>query len=317
MNIKELALERANHSPGIYIPLDDGKKTSTPKWNELQETNWNDSRWETAEGYGVRTDDLVVIDVDEVGCYSLIEQLKQLSDYYYKTSAPHKYHFHFLRPDDYTPDTNHVFGEVKCGHKHYVALPGSKNKDDIPTTNGPSIVLPDKLIEFLTTTPGSRKKLKSPAEYFEEYPLTPGDTDNLLFKYACYLRGKGALNEHNIFHELINIEIINDPEKEPYDEAHFRRLAHQAAQFEPDNIEQEEVDSDLPVGDYKLGALSKKGIEILKGDTFIGWTGQLITNWPYKSGYNDYVDFYRECITIPEEPLKSAIGLDNIILLAG
>ena len=61
----------------------------------------------------------------------------------------------------------------------------------------------------------------------------------------------------------------------------------------------------LPDGEYKLGRNNSKGIEILRGDTFIGWTGWFISrrNWEYATGYDEYVEFYRNSTSYDLPPL--------------
>ena len=62
---------------------------------------------------------------------------------------------------------------------------------------------------------------------------------------------------------------------------------------------------EVPEGEYRLGRNNNKGIEIVKGDTFIGWTGWFITrrNWEYKDGYEEYVEFYRNATSFDLPPL--------------
>ena len=69
---------------------------------------------------------------------------------------------------------------------------------------------------------------------------------------------------------------------------------------------------ETPDGEYRLGRNNNRGVEILKGDTFIGWTGWFLTrrNWEYKEGYDEYVEFYRNATSydLPELIIISPKG---------
>ena len=60
-----------------------------------------------------------------------------------------------------------------------------------------------------------------------------------------------------------------------------------------------------PEGEFRLGRNNNSGIEIFKGDVFIGFTGRFISSrsWPFSDGYSEYVEFYLDSTSYDLPPI--------------